>query len=355
MKTICLFNHKGGVSKTTTSFNLGWSLAELGNKVLIVDFDPQCNLTGLTLGYSAITDDQMKQFYADRGNLTLKPIVDHLIDGGNPDHFDLRNNGELYQTKNNNLFLLPGHIDISDMDSQISVALRISRGVPATRHIPEGLPRILKKIGETHRFDYIIYDLSPNVGGLNEVILMSSDYFIIPASPDFYCYQAIGSLSKTIPKWHSEINRFKEENNLTESTSFIKNNPKFIGLIQQRYRPRSGSPAKSFESWISMTREEVNKELIPKLKNIDCCVSEEEFKNAVSSDMTPFDLAHIPDFNSLIAISQKLSKPVFSLTDAEIKEQGGVFGHALNTMTESRSSFKLTFDNLAESVVKLTN
>jgi chromosome partitioning protein len=38
-KTICLFNHKGGVSKTTTTFNLGWALARLGKKVLLVDLD----------------------------------------------------------------------------------------------------------------------------------------------------------------------------------------------------------------------------------------------------------------------------------------------------------------------------
>jgi len=52
MKIISLFNHKGGVSKTTTTFNMGWMLANLGYKVLIVDADPQCNLTALALGYS---------------------------------------------------------------------------------------------------------------------------------------------------------------------------------------------------------------------------------------------------------------------------------------------------------------
>ena len=52
-KSICLFNHKGGVSKTTTTFNLGWSLAALEKKVLIVDLDSQCNLTGLVLGFDA--------------------------------------------------------------------------------------------------------------------------------------------------------------------------------------------------------------------------------------------------------------------------------------------------------------
>lgn len=48
-KIIALFNNKGGVSKTTTTYNLGWMLTELGNKVLMVDSDPQCNLTGLSI------------------------------------------------------------------------------------------------------------------------------------------------------------------------------------------------------------------------------------------------------------------------------------------------------------------
>lgn len=48
-KIISFFNNKGGVSKTTTTFNLGWKFAQLGYKTLIVDTDPQCNLTGLCL------------------------------------------------------------------------------------------------------------------------------------------------------------------------------------------------------------------------------------------------------------------------------------------------------------------
>ena len=55
-KIICLFNHKGGVSKTTTAFNLGWMLASKGKKVTLADFDPQCNLTGMILGYKHTED-----------------------------------------------------------------------------------------------------------------------------------------------------------------------------------------------------------------------------------------------------------------------------------------------------------
>src|SRR5258708_38577818 len=53
---IALFNHKGGVSKTTTAFNLGWAMAERGKRVLIVDGDPQCNLTGTVLGFDGVSD-----------------------------------------------------------------------------------------------------------------------------------------------------------------------------------------------------------------------------------------------------------------------------------------------------------
>ena len=55
-KIINLFNHKGGVSKTTTVFNLSWMLASLGKRVVMADFDPQCNLTGMVLGYQGVDD-----------------------------------------------------------------------------------------------------------------------------------------------------------------------------------------------------------------------------------------------------------------------------------------------------------
>src|SRR5712671_6783175 len=55
-KIICLFNHKGGVSKTTTAFNLGWMMALKGKRVLLADFDPQCNLTGMVMGFKGVDD-----------------------------------------------------------------------------------------------------------------------------------------------------------------------------------------------------------------------------------------------------------------------------------------------------------
>src|SRR3954471_12906654 len=55
-KRISLFNHKGGVSKTTTTFNLGWMIGSKGKRVVLVDCDPQCNLTGMILGFKGAAD-----------------------------------------------------------------------------------------------------------------------------------------------------------------------------------------------------------------------------------------------------------------------------------------------------------
>lgn len=73
-KTICFFNHKGGVSKTTTTFNVGWSLSSKGYKVLMVDLDSQCNLTGLVLGYDQCKEDSdLELFYNIRyGKINIK-------------------------------------------------------------------------------------------------------------------------------------------------------------------------------------------------------------------------------------------------------------------------------------------
>jgi cellulose biosynthesis protein BcsQ len=74
---ISLFNHKGGVSKTTTAFNLGWAMAARGKRVLIVDGDPQCNLTGTVLGFGGIND--FTEFYKKNpeANIRVQTQLSH--------------------------------------------------------------------------------------------------------------------------------------------------------------------------------------------------------------------------------------------------------------------------------------
>src|SRR5207247_5523851 len=70
IKRIALFNHKGGVSKTTTTFNLGWMIASKGHRVVLVDADPQCNLSGLVLGYKG--QDEFESFYRNQPSRNIR-------------------------------------------------------------------------------------------------------------------------------------------------------------------------------------------------------------------------------------------------------------------------------------------
>jgi cellulose biosynthesis protein BcsQ len=107
-KQISLFNHKGGVSKTTTAFNLGWMLAQKGKRVLLVDCDPQCNLTGMFLGFKGIED--LEKIYNQGG---IRNIRDGLAPAFESKPVPLVPVECETLKKNKNLLLLPGHIGLS--------------------------------------------------------------------------------------------------------------------------------------------------------------------------------------------------------------------------------------------------
>ncbi len=340
MKIISLFNHKGGVSKTTTAFNLGWMLAEHGHKTLIVDADPQCNLTALVLDYNAV--DDIEEYYKEHPGCDLssglEPVMSGRLTGlkaGNP-----------CSTSNENLFVYCGNLALSEIETQISVALTTSGAIPAIRNLPGSVGELLRLTANEHAFDFVIVDMSPSVGALNQCLLMSSDFFIVPTSPDFFCAQAIKSLSNVVPRWNKEVSPFRAQD---IDYRLPKNPPKFLGFISQRYRPRSGLPAKSFQRWIDVIKETVNAELIPALEPLSMTVNLKDFSSCVSSDER-YNLANIADFNSLIAQSQKHNVPVFALSDTQI-EQSGVI---LKNMKESRDKFKEIFSKMASEIDSLS-
>ena len=339
MKIISLFNHKGGVSKTTTTFNLGWALAEKDYKTLIVDADPQCNLTGLVADYNAIED--LEDFYSQNPRCDLYSCVSSVLNGTQE---ELQPASPI-STSQENLYLLAGHIALAQSETQVAVAIGAGASLPAMRNIPGCFGSLLRLTAQEMQIDYILVDMSPSVGAFNQSLLMTSDYFIVPTFPDFFCEQAIKSLRNVLPDWNDQIVPFRH-NELRYS--FPSEPPKFIGILSQKYRPRSGAPASSFQKWIDRIKTTVRSHLIPVLDPIGMTISEEVFRAAVSTD-TPYNMANIADFNSLIAQSQKYNVPIFALSDTQI-EQAGVI---LDNIKESRNNFRVVFEELAEDVVQL--
>lgn len=72
----------------------------------MVDLDSQCNLSGMVLGFEKM-DEGLENFYESRENLTMGPIVDYLINGGQPETYLSQDKGKLTPTLNENLFCYP--------------------------------------------------------------------------------------------------------------------------------------------------------------------------------------------------------------------------------------------------------
>lgn len=345
-KKIAMFNHKGGVSKTTTTFNLGWKLSELGHRVLIIDTDPQCNLTGLCL---SLTDDaNFEEFYERSGVSNLKDALDPIFSGT----LQPLQPATCYEFPNRNgLYLLPGHINVSDFDVTISIAQELTGSLRLVQNVPGAINELIRLTVEKYNFDYVLIDMSPSVSATNANLLMLSDYFIIPCSPDYFCNMAISSLTEVLPNWSATYETIKTHPAFKDAVyKFPESTPKFIGTIQQRYRPRNGEPARSFQTWIDTINQNVIKRLVPALRESNMIIDDERFRDVVIPE-EPYNLANIADFNSLIAQSQKHNTPVFSLTDEQIDQVGQV----LDNMILSRNSFNETFTNFANSVAALTN
>ncbi len=169
MATIVSFlNHKGGVGKTTSAINLGAGMVELGKKVLLVDLDPQANLT-LALGIGR----QPKSIYESlRGEAELTPV-----------------------TYKENLDLITSTLDLSSAEMELMNEA--------------GREYILRELFEPlqEEYDYIIIDCPPSLGLLSLNALTCSQYVIVPLQTEFLALQGLAKIKQVIDKVRFRLNK----------------------------------------------------------------------------------------------------------------------------------------------------
>ena len=343
-KVIDLFNHKGGVSKTTTVFNLGWMLALMDKKVIMADFDPQCNLTGMVLGYTGI-EDLEGAYRSDPAN----NVKDVLAPAFESKPRQIAGADCLQVNGNENLFLLPGHIGLAEYETTLGIAQELSGSLLALRNLPGSIRFALDATAEKYGADYVIVDMSPSLGPVNQNLLMTSDHFIVPLHPDYFSSMALSSLSKTLPRWKSWARTaYGIEALQTADYPFPEPKSTFIGAIVQKYRPRSGKASSAFQKWIDELTTGLEGELIPSLVKSGL-LSIEEFEK--KSGMKPWNpILEVSDFNSLIALSQEHQVPVYALTPDLIEQRGAVWEQT----EESMKVFEAAFSECAKKVISLT-
>ncbi len=342
-KQIALFNHKGGVSKTTTAFNLGWMLASKGKKVILVDCDPQCNLTGMVLGFTG-TEDFAPVY--DREGVT------NIRDGLAP-AFESRPVAmapvicEPVESQPN-AYLLPGHIGLAEYEVTLGIAQELSGSLVTLQNLPGSLHHLFSLTACKYYADFILVDMSPSLGPINQNLMMTSDYFVVPMAPDYFSVMATDSLASVLPKWSAWAEQAKSLSVLKDAVyPFPNKTPKFLGTIIQKYRLREGKPSAAFQKWIDDIQESVKAKLMPALKEKGMLLPEESYEQVGLTMGKP--IIQMSDFNGLIALSQKHKAPVFDLTDEQLEQTGIV----LEITKRSMQQFRELYSEGADRILKL--
>ncbi|MFC3913604.1 ParA family protein [Pseudaeromonas sharmana] len=339
-KVICLFNHKGGVSKTTTAFNLGWKMAELGKRVLLADFDPQCNLTGMVMGYDGVEDLEPTYSSNPCNNVkdALSPAFEsqpRMIDGA-----------ECISVKgNNNLLLLPGHIALSEYETTLGIAQELSGSLLPLRNLPGSIRYLLDETATKYNIDVVLVDMSPSLGPLNQNLLMTSDFFIVPLHPDYFSSMALSSLARALPKWKKWAEMAYGLDVLASADyPFPSPDIKFAGAIIQKYRPRNGKASKAFQSWIDKLQSGLQNTLIPTFVAAGM-LDIHSFTSL--TNINPWEpIMEVADFNSIIALSQEFQTPVYALTAEQVSQQGSVWEQTKKSMESFEDAFRLCAERL---------
>lgn len=200
-KTIALVNQKGGVGKTTSTLSIGVGLARAGNRVLLVDDDPQNSLT-ISLGIRNPDDDLENTLatamYAEIQDTSIpwEDIIIHSEEG---------------------VDLLPANVELSGVEMSLFNAM--SR--------EQVLKSVLGQVKEN--YDYILIDCMPSLGLMSVNALVAADSVIIPSSPDFLSTKGLNLLIRTISRVRRQINpRLKIDGILVTMVDSRTNNAKNI-------------------------------------------------------------------------------------------------------------------------------
>lgn len=240
MKIVSVFNNKGGVGKSTLTYHLGNALAELGHSVLMIDLDPQCNLT-----ICAMMEETLHQIWEQEDNyiddfesafnqnpdiinsprsihFILKPAEDGISEPTNlPPAFSI----------GSNIDLLPGRLSLHKYENKIAERWSgVYQGDNLAIRTVTNIRSICQRYAELNNYDYVLIDTSPSLGVLNKVIMSTVDGFFIPAQPDMFSLYGIRNIGNALQLWQREFISIYTLISEEKRSKFPSNFVQFLGF-----------------------------------------------------------------------------------------------------------------------------
>ena len=165
MKIVAIANQKGGVGKTTTAVNLGSALAELGQRILLIDLDPQANATS-SFGLQAVEQTSLYEPLLGGASITER----------------------IFPTRSDALFIVPADIDLAGVEVEIA-------------RMPDHLTRLaetLKPLHTDETFDFVLLDCPPSLGILMSNALAAADELLTPIQCEYFALEGLVKIVRLV-------------------------------------------------------------------------------------------------------------------------------------------------------------
>ncbi len=300
---LTVYNHKGGVGKTTLTVNIAAALAKRGRRVLLVDSDPQCNLTSYLLS-DDVVDDLLQNSESSEGNTVwtaVRPVIERT-----------GSFKTIEPIKVDTLSLLPGDIRLSEFEEFLSEAWTDSfrrrlGGLRATSSISD----LVTAVAGEAPFDFVFYDTGPNIGPLNRVLLLDTDFFIVPVACDLFSVRALSTLGQTLKRW---IVDWQTITSLApDGASLFPGLPRFLGYIPQRFKVYGQQMAQQPAHYLRQLKRQVFQEVTSVLRAVNPSLVHDGTSDPV--------LGKVKDFASLVQIAQREGVPLWRCSSTYVDQK----------------------------------
>ena len=255
MQSLAIFNNKGGVGKTTLAYHTAYALAEMGKKTLLLDLDPQSNLTLFGLSIDdvdetwAAEEHFVEDFEEAREKMSRRAYSDFLAKTRSI-HFLLKptedGTGELESLPpptwlDTNLGLLAGRLSLHTYEDRVAARWSDSfRGDPLALRTITRLRKLCEDYSSAHSFDFVIMDTSPSLGILNKVAISTADGFVIPCGPDIFSLYGIRNIGRALKRWRNEFEVMQGLLSTAKRRDFPESFVQFLGFTIYNARKYSG-------------------------------------------------------------------------------------------------------------------
>lgn len=300
MRSVALFNNKGGVGKTTLAYHLAYMLPRLGYPTVAVDLDPQANLT------SAFFDEERLEKLWDEGSETVLACVDPILQGTG----DIREPVPLEVA--DNLWVLAGDLGLSRFEDKLSDAWPrgYNNDQAALRHT-SAFHRIIRRAAKAVGSAVALLDVGPNLGAINRAALLAADFLVVPLAADLFSLQGLRNLGPTVRIWREQWEKVRQL--VSTNIDLPPGSMTPAGYVVLQHAVRLDRPVRAYGRWL---------ERIPAVYR-ESVLGQEPSDNW-RGDSDPHCLATLRNFRSLMPMAQDARKPMFDLRPAD----GAIGSHA---------------------------